>query len=147
MNLVDVYPYRYVSGQYEFLILKRSPDKQYAEQWRMVGGKIQENEAAWEAGLRELKEETSVVPGLFWTIPSVNSFYSSKNDKIEMIPAFAALVPKEARIILNEEHTEYLWIESGETDNFIHWPEQQRLISLTNSILNSEILDDWIIQC
>lgn len=147
MNLVDVYPYRSVSGHYEFLILKRSPDKQYAGQWRMIGGKIKKDETAWKAGLRELKEETSLSPKLFWIIPSINSFYNPEGDRIEQIPAFAALVPDGSHIVLNEEHTGFLWIESKKAKNFLHWPEQRRLITLANSILHDEILDDWIIPC
>lgn len=147
MNLVDVYPYQLTSGEPQFLILKRSPNKQYADQWRMVGGKIKENETAWQAGLRELKEETSIVPELFWVIPSVNSFYNPDTDTIEHIPAFAAKVSNDCQIKLNHEHKRYLWIESKQVKEFLLWPEQQRLIMLANEFLNREILDDWVISC
>lgn len=145
MRLVDVYPYHSVAGHTEFLILKRAPHKQYAGQWRMVGGKIQDSEKAWQAGLRELKEETSITPDVFWAIPSVNFFYNHREDRIEYIPTFAACVPAGSKIELDEEHTEYQWIESTEADNFVKWPEQRRLIQLTASILNDQILEDWII--
>ncbi|HBQ58180.1 MAG TPA: NUDIX domain-containing protein, partial [Balneolaceae bacterium] len=77
-KLVDVYPYKIKNGVPLFLIFKRSANKIYANQWRMVGGKVQEGESRWEAGLRELKEETGLTPLKFWTIPSVNQFYEAK---------------------------------------------------------------------
>lgn len=144
MRLIDVYPYRSKAGRNEFLILKRSGNKRYAGQWRMIGGKIEDGERAWEAGLRELHEEISAFPNLYWTLPSINHFYNHRNDKIELIPAFAAELPYDERIILNEEHTEYKWIESKEVASFIAWPEQRRLIHTANSILTDQkILKDW----
>ena len=43
-RLIDVYVYRMNSGFPEFLLLLRSKNKIYANQWRMVGGKVKENE-------------------------------------------------------------------------------------------------------
>lgn len=73
-TLVDVYPYRLVEGIPQFLLLRRVPDMVYAGQWRMVGGAIELGEDAWEAGGRELNEETGQSPDHFWTVPSVTSF-------------------------------------------------------------------------
>ncbi|HKL17404.1 MAG TPA: NUDIX domain-containing protein [Halalkalibaculum sp.] len=144
MRLVDVYPYRSKAADIEFLIVKRSSHKIYAGQWRMVGGKIEEDELAWEAGLRELKEETKQVPELFWVIPSINHFYNHRSNKIELIPAFAAKLNFRSQVELNEEHTEYKWIEHKEVENYLPWPEQKRLLKLTHYILsNQQILEDW----
>lgn len=144
MRLVDVYPYRYRSGINEFLIVKRSSHKIYAGQWRMIGGKIEDNEPAWKAGLRELKEETQLVPELYWVIPSLNHFYNHRNNEIELIPAFAAKLNINVHVELNEEHSEYKWIEFEDVDNYLPWPEQQRLLKLTHAILTKQqILEDW----
>lgn len=145
MRLIDVYPYRTLEGANEFLILKRAPKKLYAGQWRMIGGKIKTGETAWKAALRELQEETSIKPECFWAIPSVNTFYHSKKDRIEQIPAFAARLPIDAKIKLNEEHTEFRWIQSSDAESLIQWPEQLRLMRLADTILNDQILDEWII--
>lgn len=144
MRLIDVYPYRSRAGKNEFLILRRSSHKKYAGQWRMIGGKIKKDEMAWEAGLRELNEETKANPVLYWVIPSINHFYNHQNDNIELIPAFAAELDYHSEIILNEEHSEFKWIEYQYCNDFIQWPEQLRLLSLTNTLLNSQqILEDW----
>lgn len=146
-KLIDVYPYRINGGNVEFLILKRSSEKIYANQWRMVGGKVEEGETYWQAALRELGEEISEKPVMFWTIPSVNSFYEHKTDSIHKIPAFAAKLKwNDETISLDEEHSGYLWVKADEINEYIHWPEQKRLIRLIDDILiNQQILPEWII--
>lgn len=148
-KLIDVYPYKIQNDHPLFLILRRSSEKIYANQWRMVGGKVKKGEARWEAALRELKEETGLIPVKFWTIPSVNQFYEAKTDTIHSIPAFAAEADSNAKIRLDEEHTEYKWISVDEIEQYIPWPEQRRLMKLTFDILNDrsfEILPEWIIE-
>jgi dATP pyrophosphohydrolase len=146
-KLIDVYPYRINGKNVEFLILKRSSKKIYANQWRMVGGKVVEGETYWQAAIRELKEEISEKPSSFWTVPSVNSFYEHKSDTIHQIPAFAAKIEwTDERIELDDEHTGYLWVKADQINEYIHWPEQKRLIRLINDILiNQQILPEWII--
>lgn len=146
-KLIDVYPYRINGKNVEFLILKRSSKKIYANQWRMVGGKVEEGETFWQAALRELSEEISEKPSSFWTVPSVNSFYEHKTDTINQIPAFAAKIEwTDERIKLDDEHSGYLWVKADQINEYIHWPEQKRLIRLIYDILiNQQILPEWII--
>ena len=76
---------RMSSGVPEFLLLLRSKNKIYANQWRMVGGKVKEGETYWEGALRELKEELGLEPDFFWVIPSVNTFYEPSSDQLHQI--------------------------------------------------------------
>jgi dATP pyrophosphohydrolase len=111
-KLIDVYPYRYTElGAHEFLIFRRSKGMEYSGQWRMVGGKIEKGEKAYEAAYRELLEETGLKPRRFWTLPTVNSFYSSKNDCVYFIPAFAAEISHGESLSLNREHDDYQWVQ------------------------------------
>lgn len=145
-KLIDLYPYRIVEGLPEFLIFKRSKGKIYENQWRMVGGKVEPDETYWQAALRELKEETGLNPVTFWAIPSVNQFYEPKSDTIHIIPAFAAEINRTDRITLDDEHSEYRWIDSKQVENFIQWPEQIKLIQLSNRLITSnQILDSWLV--
>jgi len=73
VRVVDVYPYRESAVNPEFLLLRRAPGTEYAGQWRMVGGKIESGEAAWETAHREVTEETGHAPDRLWTLPSVTS--------------------------------------------------------------------------
>lgn len=148
-KLIDVYPYRLKNGYPEFLLLKRSSNKIYANQWRMIGGKVKSGESSWKAALRELKEETGITPQKFWTLPSVNQFYEAKTDTIHFIPAFAAELPAEDEIILDDEHSAFKWVNIEGIEPYISWPEQRRLMKLAYDILTDqtfEILPEWLIE-
>lgn len=145
-RVIDVYPYRISGGQIQFLLFLRSKKKIYANQWRMIGGKVQENEFSWKAGLRELKEETGLSPIKYWSVPSVNHFYEAKSDQVLLIPAFAAELNEDSEPILDSEHTKFEWVSIDDIDTYIKWPEQRRLIRLIDQIItNKELLPEWII--
>lgn len=147
-KLVDVYPYS-ISEKYGtlFLLLKRSSKKIYSKQWRMVAGKVKQDESYWQAAYRELIEETGLYPKLFWTVPSVNQFYEYRTDRVYTIPAFAAYIQDPStNIHLNNEHTHAEWVTLEEVEKRIRWPEQRRLMQLIHRISsNDEILQDWVI--
>lgn len=137
VRVVDVYPYRNESVNPEFLLLHRAPDTTYAGQWRMVGGKIEANEAAWETALREVTEETGHRPRRLWTIPSVNAFYEWQADRINLIPAFAAALPADP--VLDDEHDAFAWLPAEEAAQRLAWPEQQRLLRLADRTFRNGI--------
>lgn len=146
-RLVDIYPYKREQGELKLLVLKRSPDVIYAGQWRMVGGKVKQDEKAPMAALRELEEETNLQPTLFWMLPSINQFYDPGEDAVRQIPAFAAEVGSDSAITLNHEHTAYQWIRHSEVASYIQWPEQQRLMKLLISIVtHNQLIDEWILE-
>jgi dihydroneopterin triphosphate diphosphatase len=145
-RLIDLYPYRIISMQPEFLLFKRSKGKIYQDQWRMVGGKAEPGETYWQAALRELKEESGLKPVKFWAIPSVNTFYEHLSDSVHHIPAFAAELSSDATPVLDDEHTTFDWFKVNKAIEVIRWPEQKRLIQLTESILvTDQILDEWLV--
>jgi dATP pyrophosphohydrolase len=143
IRVVDVYPYRYESVNPEFLLLRRGDETEYAGQWRMVGGKIRPDEAAWETGLRELQEETGQTPTHFWALPSVNTFYEWKQDRVNLAPAFAAEVTNP--ITLDDEHDAVAWHPVKEAARRLHWPEQQRLLRLADRVLRNGIPPSLIV--
>jgi dATP pyrophosphohydrolase len=143
VRVVDVYPYRHESVNPEFLLLRRAPDTVYEGQWRMVGGKIESNEAAWETGLREVQEETGQVPTQFWTLPSVNAFYEWKEDRVNLAPAFAAALPDDP--VLDDEHDAFAWLPAREAVERLQWPEQQRLLRLADQVLRDGIPPSLIV--
>ena len=137
VRVVDVYPYREQSVNPEFLVLRRAPETVHAGQWRMVGGKIESGEAAWQTALREVKEETGHAPTHVWTIPSVNAFYEWQDDRINLIPAFAATLPADP--VLDDEHDAFAWLPAQEAARRLAWPEQQRLLRLADRLVRDGI--------
>lgn len=145
-RLIDLYPYKREGKKIFYLLFKRAIGRIYDGQWRMVGGKVQSGESHWEAALRELKEETNLKPQRMWVIPSVNSFYEHQTDIILIIPAFAAEIDGTKPILLDAEHSEYGWFSLDDAVDKIFWPEQRRLLMLTNSLITSnQILEDWYV--
>ena len=124
-NLIEAHIFRERNGKLEFLLLKRSPVQYYPNLWQMVSGKLKENETAYNAALREIKEETSLIPEKFWVAPTVNSFYSPDKDYICLLPVFAAKVKVDSEVKLSSEHTEYKWLSSEDAKNILAWDGQR----------------------
>lgn len=145
-KLIDLYPYRINNNEIEFLLFKRAEGHIYDGQWRMIGGKVEDEETYWQAALRELDEETGLKPTKFWTLPSLNKFYEWDSDEILLIPAFAAEIDSTGSIQLDKEHSKADWFEIKEAAGLICWPEQRRLLKLLHNIVTSnQILDDWLV--
>ena len=144
VRVVDVYPYRRRTGYpAEFLVLKRAGGQAYAGTWRMVGGKIEPGERAWETALREMREETALTPLRFWALPSVNAFYEWQRDTVALVPAFAAEVGAGTEPVLDGEHDAWAWLPPEAAAERLAWPEQQRLLRLAARLVaNGGIADE-----
>ena len=113
-----------------FLLLKRAEDETYPNVWQMVTGSIKKDEKAWETALREIKEETSLIPEHFWVVPTVNSFYNEHRDDVCMVPVFLAEVPEESNVIISDEHSEYKWVTKEEAKDLLAWPGQRNAVDI-----------------
>ena len=106
---VDSYIYRNTDAGPVYLILKRSTGKYYEHLWQGVAGKIEKGETAWQAVVRELKEETGKIPKKMFVADHIASFYDARKDRIQMVPVFGIEV-ENSEVQLSEEHSEYKWI-------------------------------------
>lgn len=143
IRVVDVYPYRWQDDRLEFLLMRRAASAAYAGQWRMIGGNIESDEAAWETALREVTEETGQTPARLWSVPSMNHFYEWQHDRVNLIPAFAAEL--DADPVLNHEHADFAWLPAADAIDRLQWPEQQRLLRLTHQMLRTGIPPELVI--
>jgi dATP pyrophosphohydrolase len=123
-DLVDLYVVRpdESGGSHEFLQLRRRPNSYLGGTWQTLHGKIEPGESAVETALRELREETSLVPLEFYQLDTINLFYMAANDSIWLCPGFCAVIERAARIVLNEEHDDLRWIARSQVDRFFMWP-------------------------
>jgi len=129
-TLIEVHIFRKIEDGIEFLLMKRAPNEVYAGVWQMVTGSIENGEKAFETAIREIKEETNLIPNGFWIVPNINSFYSSVDDSITMVPVFVAEVEKNSDVILSSEHTEYLWCSKDEAKVLLAWPGQRKSVDI-----------------
>jgi dATP pyrophosphohydrolase len=108
----------------KYLIIRRS--RQYLKgNWQMVSGKIEKGETAWQAALREIKEETGLIPDRLYSTNKVECFYEVHQNCINIIPVFVAFVETEGNVKLSkDEHDEYKWITIDQITDFIVFQNQ-----------------------
>jgi dATP pyrophosphohydrolase len=129
-NLVEAHIFREQDGRIEFLLLKRSPDEYFPNLWQMVSGKIKKSEKAHQAAIREINEETDLIPEKFWVAPTVNSFYSPDKDYICFLPVFAAKVKFDSEVMISKEHIEFKWVSHEEAKQMLAWDGQRKSVDV-----------------
>lgn len=127
-----------VSGDsHEFLQLLRAPQVIHGNTWQVVRGKVEAGETFLDAGLRELREETALVPREYFRVGTVETFYTSIGDTIWHSVPFLALISREQKVVLNDEHTDFRWMPRRQMDANVMWAsERQLLVDLCRDILD-----------
>jgi dATP pyrophosphohydrolase len=111
----------------------------------MVGGKLHLDETAWQACLRELAEETRLSPSRLLSVPYVNRFYEWQQDRINDIPVFVAVVPTGVDPVLDEEHTDFVWLDLNAALGRLPWPGQRQGLEAANELLlHGELLQNFL---
>lgn len=138
IRVIDCFVYRERGSQIEFLLLRRSSNKIYEGMWRMVGGKIEGDETAWQTALRELKEELDISVEQLFVVPFVNQFYEWEYDRINSIPVFLARITTDEIINLNHEHDAYEWLSCEEALERLVFPGQREGLEKAYDLIKSK---------
>jgi dATP pyrophosphohydrolase len=125
-------------ASHELLQLCRAPADSLGGAWSIVRGGIEADETAWQAALRELLEETGLVPLEFYQLDTIDQFYLVADDSVWHVPGFCAIVGRDATITLNEEHHDFRWVPRNRIAESFIWPGER----LQLAELCREILDD-----
>ena len=141
VRVIDAYIYHYKEDELKFLILKRSKTKIYEHLWQGVAGKIEKGETAWQAAIRELKEETGFIPHKMFVADHISSFYESNFDRMNLVPVFGIEV-RNSNVTLSEEHCEFKWVNYRKAYQMLTWNGQKKGLKIVNEMLNSQ--DDRI---
>jgi dihydroneopterin triphosphate diphosphatase len=120
---IAAYIGRVENGKGRFLIIKRQTSY-LPDSWQMVSGKIEKGEKAWEAALREIKEETGLVPDRLYSTNDVEIFYEVNQNCINIIPVFIGFIDSDQPVRLSSEHREYLWVTPEESATFLCFEHQ-----------------------
>lgn len=137
IRVFDCHVARQGAAGYEFLLLERAPGKIYAGSWRMVGGKLRDGETAWQACLREIREETALEIVDLFVVPYVNRFYEWEADRINDIPVFVALT-EGAEPKLDAEHVRFEWLSAEDAVERLPWPGQREGLRAAERLLYDE---------
>lgn len=90
-----------------FVLLMKRNSEPFLGEWCYVGGAIEEGEKAWEAALREVREETGLTDIRLYVSNTFEQYYHPKGDFIYMAPVFVGFVGEEEQVKLNEEHSDF----------------------------------------
>ncbi|MDO9537901.1 MAG: NUDIX domain-containing protein [Thermoplasmata archaeon] len=111
---------------YEYLVLKRH-SRLYDKTWQMVSGKVEKGETAWQTALREIREETGIMPIRLFSADCVEVFYEHNQNCVNVIPVFLAFAPEDCDVTLNpEEHSECRWVTFDEAVEILHFDVQRK---------------------
>ena len=117
------------------LALRRGPHGRNIGSWETVHGTIEPGETPVQASLRELREETGLVPEKFYNLSRTEAFYQHKTDELVLIPVFAAFVASGASVNLSAEHDRAEWLKARDAAVRFAWPRERRAMDDILSIV------------
>lgn len=122
-NMIQVHPFRVRDGRVEHLILQRSRAETYGPgAWQVITGTIDHGERSADAALRELREETRLVPLAWFALPGVATFYFEPTDQVIISPMFACRLSPADEPLLSEEHMDFVWLAADEACRRLVYP-------------------------
>ena len=136
IRVVDAYVFRQTKNGFRFLLLKRARTKMYEHLWQGVAGEIEKGEKAWQAAIRELKEETGFDPIRIFVADHVSRFYETHGDRVNLVPVFG-IETETKRITLSSEHSEYKWMDFEDAERTLVWNGQKKGIRTVYEMLIS----------
>lgn len=130
-----------VTKDYEYLLLRRSSAHLHGT-WQMVTGKIEKEEPAWQAALREIKEETALSPETFFSADFIETFYEASKNRLQLVVHFLAFIPYQEKVTLSgTEHDLYMWTSIKEAkEKMLFFSQIQSLDHIQHNFIDKEPL-------
>lgn len=115
-----------VNGR-QVLLVKRAKGA-FRGQWTLVSGRIESGETAWQAAVREVKEETGLKPITVYTSGNTDMFYNPVDEVMEVAPVFVVRTQNQEPVTLDEAHDDYCWLPLPRAIDSVAFPGQRRAL-------------------
>jgi len=135
-GVVEVYVIQHRGGDWRVLALQRADDAKRPGSWETVYGKIDSEERAEDAAIRELTEETGLEVKALYNV-TVHSFYLHAKRTIEMCIVFAVFVSDGANPTIGEEHQRFEWLSVDDACERYSWPREAHALREARRLLST----------
>jgi len=141
---VLIYPVKFVGSDWEYLLLRRVPNR--GGFWQGVTGGVEEGEDLAEAARREFIEETGLVPSELekidysYTFPVEDRYRHLYTPDVETIIeyVFVAYVDGQQEPKIDpEEHNEWKWCSVHEALELLTWSENIKALKQCDSLVKA----------
>lgn len=122
IHYVSVFVVRQAGDDYELLLGLRAPGRYMGGTWQLITGGIEPGETAWQAAVREVKEETGCSAQELFRLSQVTQFYRADIDALCIAPMFCAMLAANADFAINSEHTHMEWTPLALAAERLMWP-------------------------
>jgi dATP pyrophosphohydrolase len=148
---VSVFPVRSIDSGWDYLMLRRvpRPTAGLAAFWQGITGGVEEGEDLLEAAMRELAEETGIVPsaleqiGFSYSFPMEEAWrglYAAGVEEIEE-HVFVALVGRGQEPRLSWEHDRYEWCGLEQALALLTYPGNVEALRRCDEYLSRRLLE------
>lgn len=114
-NIIDVFVFRCVRERIQFLLLRRGPTLQMAGSWQSIHGRVDREETAVDAAIRQVRQCTGFEAETIYSADYVSQFYDPSRDSIMLAPSFAVLIESRSQPRVSAEFDDYAWCDLEET--------------------------------
>lgn len=142
---IEVCVFKRYRGKIQYLILKRSKNnKIFPGLSQIVTGTIRKysrgkkSENIIKAALREVVEETGLLPERLWILPVINSYYVHRIDTINLSPIFAVEVSYDSNVKISQEHQSYKWLSYKQALKELIWQNHKNALRDLNDYLTGK---------
>ena len=117
---------------HQYLLVRRSGGR-FAGQWWPVAGTSRPDESPHRTALRELREETGLVPvSLYKT-----RLEAPHAEERGFLPVFVAFVEASAEVVLNYEHDDFQWLSANGVKSLIPVQTHRSIDAIEELVLSS----------